>query len=299
MILTALGLIASCISSSTLAQPNMSGFNSAGIGSFTYGNGFYTSFTIDHIQDANEEQFFITDNTTSNTYAFFETRLTYDSSTPIQLWAPYKESYMDFINANNFTCFVIARTYNLNTLTNTYYTKNLDLFDVSQTSNYTRYKWYAYTDTAFESPYAYVPLASGTTGVVIAFYWTFKANQSDLYYEGYDVGYAVGHQDGIVDGYDSAYQEGYTYGHADGESNGYSIGYNEALDTFNESNEVFVSSVASVLEVGLLPVNIFMTLLDIEVFGINIGAFVSSLITIVVITILLRTLFGGKGGKDE
>lgn len=91
---------------------------------------------------------------------------------------------------------------------------------------------------------------------------------------GYDVGYSDGMNTGNKAGYNSGYNDGYTDAQADGGVPAIIFG--------------------GILNVAMIPVNFFLAILNFEVFGINIGGFVTGLMTIAVIIILFGVIFGGR-----
>ena len=54
-----------------------------------------------------------------------------------------------------------------------------------------------------------------------------------------------------------------------------------------------------ICNIGLMPVNFFLGVLNFEVFGINIGAFVSALLTLAIVIIIVRIIFSGGNGKGK
>lgn len=96
------------------------------------------------------------------------------------------------------------------------------------------------------------------------------------YQTGYEVGYGAGSSDGYGNGYDNGYADGYTEGV---ETNG------TAFTIFN-----------GILGIGMLPINVFLAMLNWEVFGINISNFVMSIMTLA-ITIYVISTFTGKKDK--
>lgn len=106
------------------------------------------------------------------------------------------------------------------------------------------------------------------------------------YAKGYDTGYQAG------------YGNGYAEGNSDGQSAGYQIGYSDGYQEASDQNSTAVTIFTGICEVGLLPVNVFLGILNFEVFGINIGGFVASLMTIAIVVIVLRVVLGAKSKDD-
>lgn len=70
-------------------------------------------------------------------------------------------------------------------------------------------------------------------------------------------------------------------------------GYAEGLQDGLEGGQPSVIF-SGILNVALLPVNMFLQILNFEVFGINIGALVTGLLTIAVVIIIVRLVTGKK-----
>ena len=94
--------------------------------------------------------------------------------------------------------------------------------------------------------------------------------------------------------YQQGYNDGNEEGYNDGLQEGYANGYQDALDQGSTAATIF----SGIVNVGLLPVNVFLGILNFEVFGINIGAFVAALMTVAIIIIIIR-MFSGGGGKSD
>ena len=137
----------------------------------------------------------------------------------------------------------------------------------------------------------------------------------DAFNRGYSEGLSAGNENGYSTGYHIGYDEGFTAGQDDfrnsdeysynlqqsfdsGETYGYVNGYNEGLNDVGNvahMNTIFTG----IIDIALMPVNFFLKILNFEVFGINIGGFVTGLFTITIVIILFRMFFGGSGGKSE
>lgn len=102
--------------------------------------------------------------------------------------------------------------------------------------------------------------------------------EATLYHQGYSDGYSQGANAGESAGYNNGYQDGYDTGYQDG------------VDLDTQTASIF----SGILSVGLLPVNFFLSILNFEVFGINIGAFVSATLTIAIVIIIIRVITGKK-----
>ena len=89
-------------------------------------------------------------------------------------------------------------------------------------------------------------------------------------------------------------QGNYEEGYSDGYQDGYDEGFTDAGNMDETASVIFTG----ILSIALVPVNFFLGILNFEVFGINVGALVSSLLTCLIIVIIVRMFFGG-GGKSE
>lgn len=98
--------------------------------------------------------------------------------------------------------------------------------------------------------------------------------------------------------YDLGYYNGYNQGNTDGYSTGYNTGYATGYNDASDQDTTAVTIFSGILSVGLLPVNFFLAILNFEVFGINIGAFVSALLTVAIVVIITRMVVSGGNGKD-
>lgn len=141
-------------------------------------------------------------------------------------------------------------------------------------------------NTAYNSGY--------NQGVQIGYEGGYTAGQL----AGSNSGYNLGYQDGYDEGYRIGDSDGYEDGRATGEEIGYQAGLSDgrqqAIDEGSAASVIF----NGIISIGLLPTNVFLRILNFEVFGINIGAFVSSLLTIMVLIIIFRMFFGGKAGDN-
>lgn len=94
------------------------------------------------------------------------------------------------------------------------------------------------------------------------------------------------------------YNEGYTAGYDDGQADGFTdgrqTGYAEGIQYASQQDQTALTIFTGICNVGLLPVNVFLQMLNFEVFGINIGGFVSALITVAIVVIIIRVVTGKK-----
>lgn len=101
------------------------------------------------------------------------------------------------------------------------------------------------------------------------------------------------YQNGYTDGYNT----GYSTGVDEGISQGYQTGFTDGLQEGTDRNATATTIFTGILQVGLLPVNVFLAIFNFEVFGINIGGFIASLMTIAIIVIVIRIIVGAKSGS--
>lgn len=117
-----------------------------------------------------------------------------------------------------------------------------------------------------------------------------------VFYQFYQtVPYLIGNINGTYQsGYDSGYAQGRQDGYTDGESNGYQKGYTDGVVYAQDQDQTALTIFTGICTVALLPVNMFLTIFNFEVFGINIGGFISSLLTIAIVVIIIRMVTGKK-----
>lgn len=96
------------------------------------------------------------------------------------------------------------------------------------------------------------------------------------------------------DSYDIGYYDGYQIGFDDGDRVGQNTGYSHGYSDAQADDTVPSIIFGGILNIALIPVNFFLAILNFEVFGINIGGFVTGLMTIAVIIILFGVIFGGR-----
>lgn len=114
------------------------------------------------------------------------------------------------------------------------------------------------------------------------------------YDTGYDNGYADGHRDGWQSGYDTGADNSYSEQQEEWYTNGYIDGYNEGLNTDASMVLIF----ANIFQFAMIPVNFFLKIFNVEVFGINVSGLVSALLTMSIIVILLKTILGNQSGGE-
>ena len=99
-------------------------------------------------------------------------------------------------------------------------------------------------------------------------------------------------------GYDEGYNNGYSQGLEDGGSSGYQTGYADGYSQGVSQDGAMSAIFGGIINIALLPINFFLAMLNFEVFGINIGSFVASLMTIAIVVMVIRMIFSG-GNKSS
>ena len=116
---------------------------------------------------------------------------------------------------------------------------------------------------------------------IISVYDFFKYKGDD-YEIGVEVGKDIGYRDGLKDGYASGKIDGYDLGKADGRDLGYQEGLNDAhqFTFFNFFTAIFD-----------VPIRALTGLFNFEFLGINLWAFLRSIITVAVIYFVIKMIF--------
>ena len=96
---------------------------------------------------------------------------------------------------------------------------------------------------------------------------------SGQFFTGYDVGYA----DGAKETAEDARAEGYKYGYQKGLAKGNTIA----------EDGTFYNLISAVIDV---PINAFSSMLNFEILGVNMKAFVTSILTLLLIIIVIKKL---------
>lgn len=115
-------------------------------------------------------------------------------------------------------------------------------------------------------------------------YSSYSVTDSSSYNEAYNSGYADGNKYGQQLGYDN----GYSAGNEAGSASGYSAGYAEGVAASNTYS--FSALIGSVIDV---PLHVFKSMFDFEVFGVNLTTFFLSLLTVCIIIKLVSLLSAG------
>ena len=122
-------------------------------------------------------------------------------------------------------------------------------------------------------------------------YSPFKQNGG--YDEGYDVGYGDGYKNGHTDGYGGGYRAAYDIGYDSGFDDGHDEGYNIGLTVGKNSitGDALGTSIKSfVFSLFDAPVSTFMSVFNFEYDGFNIGALVSFLFSLAIVSAVLKVI---------
>lgn len=90
--------------------------------------------------------------------------------------------------------------------------------------------------------------------------------------------------------YENGYNNGYSEGYQNGKADGYSEGLQAGMDTNGEAFVIF----NGILNVAMIPINVFLKIFEFEVFGINISSLVSALLSVAILIIVIRLITGKK-----
>lgn len=96
--------------------------------------------------------------------------------------------------------------------------------------------------------------------------------------------------------YDNGWWDGYNEGFEEGKDAGYIDGYADGQD--NQMNPEMFTIFNGILNVAMIPVNVFLGIFNFEVFGINISAVVASLLSICILVVVIRLIAGGSSKGD-
>lgn len=133
--------------------------------------------------------------------------------------------------------------------------------------------------------------------------------------EQYEEGWGAGHTAGVTDGYDTGYDEGYDNGYLNAKAEWYPKGYDEGMrDSEKLTDEWlqkkyqqgFTDGEQSVLETSKVvtdyvdslfsaPLNFLYTMLDIEVFGINVFGIAAAVLALAVVLVVVKIILKVKG----
>lgn len=95
--------------------------------------------------------------------------------------------------------------------------------------------------------------------------------------------------DGAVGAFDDGYNKGEQVGYTDGKKVGYQQGYNAGFNAgaAEGSNYSFMSLLGAVFDA---PISAFRGLLNFEVLGVNMSAFVTAMLSLCVVFVLLKLI---------
>lgn len=113
-------------------------------------------------------------------------------------------------------------------------------------------------------------------------------NFVDAFYINVDIVFTLADSTG---GYQTGYDTGYTIGYNDGNGAGYSTGYNNGYNTGFENGSRSGTNFASLLfTIADVPIYYLKSLFNIELFGVKMYTAVMSLLTIMVITFIVKRI---------
>jgi len=186
----------------------------------------------------------------------------------------YVKTYYDYIVRDNTT----------------YYRNKYELSFYTLSSGYYRFTyWVVATDFAFAEPFTLTSSMTTNNSLdVLNFSYTNDTTEDPIYK------YFIPNYKQHEYTQDYVYSQGYNDGYNNGKGDGYQHGYNDGLRDGADYDDISLTIFTGILEVGLLPVNVFLQLLNFEVFGINIGGLVTSLLTIAIVVIIIRVVTGKK-----
>ena len=116
------------------------------------------------------------------------------------------------------------------------------------------------------------------------FYNIENVSYNNGYDDGYDVGFGDGYNDGENTGFQTGYDDGYDVGVADGYNVGVTDGYDDGYDvgytTGINDGEIAKKSIFAIFDA---PIKVLTSLLDFEIFGINLLAIFKVILTILLL----------------
>lgn len=116
-------------------------------------------------------------------------------------------------------------------------------------------------------------------------------NSNTDYQQGYEQGYHDSIEDNRYEWEKSGYDQGYDYGY----DVGYQFGFSDGVSTDSTRATIF----ANIFQVGMVPVNFFLAIFNYEIFGINLRDLITAILTISIIIIVLKSVFGNLGGNGD
>lgn len=259
------------------------------LGGYSYCNtGDVTSFDF-LVYNFGSDSTFFTETNVGATYSAWE----FTNSNYVRLANGYNINFsatdLGFSTAHPILSanYELIQTYNYTNARNQYWKFNFK-YDDNGTS-VTAYRYFTlFYSTGTNTTYVYNEPgnSSSNSGKTLFIYdnsykYFYESLRGQDYREGYNEGNIYGYNTGYAEGYDAGQQTGYANGLQDG------------LDTDSTALTIFTG----IIDVGLLPVNVFIKMFNYEVFGINIAGLVSGLLTIAIVIIIIRIITGQKNGK--
>lgn len=108
--------------------------------------------------------------------------------------------------------------------------------------------------------------------------------------EQYNLGYNNGYNEGYNNGYNNGANDGYTNGYNSGEKIGYENGRAQGILESNDYS--FLGLMGAIVDA---PVKAFTGLFNFEVLGVNLRAFMMSLLTLCIVITVVKLVLGRKG----
>lgn len=119
----------------------------------------------------------------------------------------------------------------------------------------------------------------------------YMVGNEEGYSEGYNEGYSIGNEEGYSDGYEYGYYDGVNAGWEDGHQYGYKKGWDAGFgagqNDMAETSHTFKEMVFAIFDA---PSVLIDSMLNFDIFGINIAGLVKTLITLAVVAVLLVVL---------
>lgn len=127
--------------------------------------------------------------------------------------------------------------------------------------------------------------------------FTYQGSSTNVYFA-CDFVYLDSGQYGTLTGTGGSFQDGYNQGVEDGKQigkdTGFQDGYAQGKADFENQDAQINSIFEGILSIGLIPIEFFLSIFNFSIFGINITAIISAILTLCVIIILMRYVLGGK-----
>lgn len=141
------------------------------------------------------------------------------------------------------------------------------------------------------SPYVFTDIGDSGLRTYLLIFDRSSSNNETVFNLLYDINASASY----LDGYDNGFTYGYDNGYIDGTRSGYQSGYVDGLNEGTSFDSTASTIFEGIFDVGLLPVNVFLTIFNFDLFGVNIAGIISGLLTLAVVVIIIRFMLGGKG----